>query len=386
MDSKWRYPTAFSSWGRQEADAIERVIGSGRFTQGAEVEAFEQEFAAYHGMQHCIMVNSGSSANLVAVAALRHMEFFKPGDRALVPAIAWSTTYAPLVQMGLDLVVCDVDETWNANPEAFRHDPGNIKVVMACSILGNPGHLAAWSNIAGVLDAQMIEDNCESLGAYTVGPGGAQTGTYGLMSTASFFWSHQIGAIEGGAILTNSDAAADVCRILRAHGWTRDVMTNRPPFLREYDFVAMGFNVRALELHAAIAREQLKKLPAMIEQRRNNVQMFWEAAISAGIAGAHRHMIIPPLGNGVMSPFGIHFEVNDENKRQGVADALRAEGIDCRMPTGGSFLEHPYARAWGQQSTPIARRIHYRGMFIGNGPLDLSQEIGKAVAVLKRAL
>lgn len=378
------YPTAFSSWGDEEKAAIDRVLKSGKFTQGEEVAAMEREFAAYHGMQQCIMVNSGSSANLVAVAALREMGVFKPGvgHRALVPAIAWSTTYAPLVQMGLDLVICDVDETWNANPHAFRHDPGDIKIVVACSILGNPGYLGEWANLAGVLGAELIEDNCESLGAAVTNPATKLCGTFGLMSTVSFFWSHQIGAIEGGAILTNDPEVANICRILRAHGWTRDIQGDEVPnFQHEYDFIAMGYNVRALELHAAIAREQLRKLPEMAAVRRANQHYFWTAMHNASCL-----RITPPVPNGRMSPFGIHFEVPDWTLRQAVADALRANGIDCRLPTGGSFLQHPYGSPWRRQSTPIADRIHARGMFIGNGALDLREQIDRTVAVLKGVL
>ncbi len=196
---KYEYPTAFSQWGHEEGDAIARVIASQQYTQGPEVAAFEKEFAAWHGRDYGIMVNSGSSANLVVVAALKQMEYFKAGESAIVPAIAWSTTYAPLVQHGLDLHLADVDQTWNADPELLLAPPNNTKVVVACSILGNPAYLKEWANIAGVMGAVMVEDNCESLGAVT--PEGRKTGTFGIASTFSFFYSHHITAIEGGMIL-----------------------------------------------------------------------------------------------------------------------------------------------------------------------------------------
>ncbi len=153
----WFYPTAFNSWDIAEGLAMNRVITSNRFTQGEEVAAFEREFADYHGRNYGVMVNSGSSANLLMVAAMKELGMFRPGDRAIVPAIAWSTTYAPLIQHGLDLVIVDVDDTWNANPESFRVDPGNIKVVVAASILGNPAHLGEWANIAGAWVVELGE-------------------------------------------------------------------------------------------------------------------------------------------------------------------------------------------------------------------------------------
>ena len=373
---EWYYPTAFNSWGQDEMDAAMRVLMSGRFTQGERVALFEREFADYHGRRYGVMCNSGSSANLLMVAALKELGAFKPGDKAIVPAVAWSTTYAPLVQHGLDLVVIDIDETWNANPELFRHDPGNIKVVVACSILGNPAYLAEWQNVAGVLGAAMIEDNCESLGAVT--HAGRKTGTFGIMSSASFFWSHQIGAVEGGMVLTDDPECNFVLRMLRAHGWTRDVDNAKIGFEDEYDFRVMGYNVRALELHAAIAREQLKKLPAMIDMRQKNCRTFWEEA--AHLVGP------PPLQNGWVSPFGIQFEVAGSHTRQALADALREARIDCRLPTGGSFLRHAYGAPWRNQSTPVADRLHDRGMFLGNGPLDLTEHIGRAVEVMRKVL
>src|SRR5258708_2564130 len=115
MTDYW-YPCAFSHWGGEERAAEERVIRSGKRTMGEEVAAFENEFAAYHKMKHAVMVNSGSSANLIVVAALFHKQDnpLKCGDKAIVPALAWSTTYAPLVQHGLELILSDVDGTWNA--------------------------------------------------------------------------------------------------------------------------------------------------------------------------------------------------------------------------------------------------------------------------------
>src|ERR1039458_4164491 len=217
----------------------DRLRASGRLTVGEEVAAFEREFADFHGLRHGIMVNSGSSANLVAVAALFHVKQnpLKQGDQALVPALAWATTYAPLVQHGLDLVLVDCDEGWNADPYALKDV--EARLVVGCSILGNPAQLDTWRTIAGVHDAYLLEDNCESLGASI---GGKLCGTFGLMSTFSFYYSHQISAIEGGMILTDDDECATLCRLLRDHGMTRHVEKPKT-FEAEYDFRLFGYNV-----------------------------------------------------------------------------------------------------------------------------------------------
>lgn len=371
------YPTAFSSWGDGERAAIDRVMASGRFTQGAEVAAFEKEFAAWHDRRYGIMVNSGSSANLIVVAALRHLGLCKPETTALVPAIAWSTTYAPLVQHGFDLQLIDVDDSWNANPSAQIPLADDTSLVVGCSILGIPADLERWATIADSLRAVFIEDNCESLGAVR---DGRKTGTHGLMSTHSLYYSHQISAIEGGVILTDDADCAEACRMLRAHGWTRDIRRGSLSFSTEYEFIGMGYNVRGLELHAAIAREQLKRLPEMIEARRRNFDYFRDKAQEA------RLPIDLPTIHGNPSPFGLHFTLRDGTRRQALAEALRAAGIDCRLPTGGSFRKHPSGLRWASQRTPNADRTHELGMFLGNGPIDLTEKIDWAIEIMGTVL
>lgn len=400
------FPTAFSLWGEEEKEAIARVVASGRFTMGQEVEAFEEEFARWHGRKYGIMVNSGSSANLVAVAALfqvrdqplrragsddyewsgyGHGEKHGPGkngrsDVAVVPAVAWSTTYAPLVQHGLDLHLADCDETWNAAITGPL--PSLTRLIIVCSILGNPAYGSSWKAISD--GAYILEDNCESFGA--VDQDGKLCGTFGDLSTFSFFYSHQISAIEGGMILTDNEELANLCRILRAHGWTRDTwhdpfFTRRVPpprFDLEYEFTHFGYNVRPLEMHAAIAHAQLPKQKAFQVARCENAAVF---AICA------REVPIEiPLYRGIANPFGLAFLCPSNESRRRLAAALRENGIDCRLPTGGSFTKHPYGKPWAHQRTPNADDVHARGMFLGNAPFDISDKIERAVKVMREVL
>lgn len=373
--TEFSYPTAFSFWGDEERAAIERVVTSGRFTMGAEVEAFEHEFAAFHGMKHGVMVNSGSSANLIAVAALFHKAEnpLRRRQAVAVPALAWSTTYAPLVQHGLRLRLVDCDATWNAPARLI-----GARLIIACSILGNPGYLPEWKQEAEKIGAYLIEDNCKSFGAWTTYSfDAALCGTYGIMNTFSFFYSHQISAIEGGMILTDDAECARLCRILRAHGWTRDV--KRPErFEDEYDFELFGYNVRPLELHAAVAREQLKKQYAHRRARRANALYF--LTLTDGLP------VTLPKFHGKINPFGLAFTCESKEIRTKLVTEFRANGIDCRLPTGGSLGRHPYGLPWANAETPNADAIHERGMFVGNAPFDLSSKIEKAVKVMRTVL
>ena len=373
--TEYRFPTAFSSWGNEERAAIDRVLSSGRLTMGDEVAQFEREFADYHGAKHAIMVNSGSSANLVSVAALFALGYLKEDDKVAVPALAWSTTYAPLVQYGMDLRLIDCDTSWNAAVPINPNDLEDADLIVACSILGNPAHLEEWADIAS--DALMIEDNCESLGAATAS--GRKCGTFGDLSTFSFFWSHQVSAIEGGMILTGDDGLADTCRSLRAHGWTRGTSTRRVGFDHEYDFTMFGYNCRATEIHAAVAREQLRKLNGFIAARQKNYEWFVELTRNLPI----QH---PVMTSGHQSPFGLPFLVGSQGIRSYLAKALRASGIDCRPPTGGSFRLHQYGKPWADQQTPCADDIHRCGMFLGNPPWPAFDQINDVVRVMEKAL
>jgi len=371
--AKYAHPTAYSAWGPEEQAAIARVHASGFYTQGPEVAAFELEFAEHHGRKHGVYVNSGSSANLIAVAALTHLKDnpLRPGDGVDVPALAWATTYAPLAQHGLSLHILGSDDTWNA--PASVEDGCDLLVTVP--VLGNPCYYLQHERRR---PRYWIDDCCESLGAWVGSLGEKRlAGTFADMSTFSFFHSHQLSGIEGGMVLTDSDELNGLLRMLRDHGMTR---YSRPEgFDREYDFRLFGYNVRGLELHAAISREQLKKLEGFRRHREQNLNNF--VAATYGLA------VEFPRRNGVVSPFGLNFRVESHALRARLALALRAEGIDCRPPTGGSFTLHRYGRKWREANpTPHADMLHVCGLFLGNAPYPMLPEIEKAAGVMRRTL
>ena len=378
----WIYPTAFSTWDEQEYNALHRVTKSGRFTMGEEVAAFEKEFAAFHGMKYCVMVNSGSSANLLMVAALHHLDDKQRrlgcySGRAYIPAVAWSTTYSPFMQRSMDITLLDIDKTWNADPDAFREDLRPGSVVVGCSILGNPCYAEAWKKKADQAGATYIEDNCESFGA--ISPHMNHTGTLGLMNSFSFFYSHQISAVEGGAILTNDKECNYLLRMLRAHGWSRDTVDMRTKhFDEQYDFRLPGYNVRPTEMYAAVARVQLEKQAKFARIRDENLRFFWREAQARHVPISFPHIWGQPNG------FGLQFECRPRVRAQ-VAYALRDAGIDSRLPTGGSYHMHEYGKAQAWQKTPRADILHQAGMFLGNGPINLQEKIDTALNVIKEA-
>jgi CDP-6-deoxy-D-xylo-4-hexulose-3-dehydrase len=278
------FPLATSSWDEREYAALQGVISSGRFTMGPLVAQFEREFAAHFGAGYGVMVNSGSSANLIAIAAavLDPRSDLNAGDEVLVPAVSWATTYYPLSQYGLTLKFVDIDpDTLNMDLDLAAAAIGpKTKAIFAVNLLGNPNDFARLTALVAEHDLLLFEDNCESLGATF---DGKAAGTFGQMGTFSAFYSHHISTMEGGVILTDDEQLHQILTSLRAHGWTRELPPENfvhdksgDPFEDLFRFVLPGYNVRPLEMSGALGIEQLKKVPSLIAGRRENAAYFRE--------------------------------------------------------------------------------------------------------------
>lgn len=221
-----QFPLATASWEKEELDALQRVISSGIFTMGENVKLFERSFSQYVGSKYCVMVNSGSSANLLMVAALFYSKDptlkLERGDEIIVPAVSWSTTYYPLYQYGLKIKFVDIDlQTLNYDLDQLELAvTEKTRAIMAVNLLGNPNDFGRIKKIVGDRNIVLIEDNCESMGATY---NGKQTGTFGVMGSFSSFFSHHISTMEGGLIVTDNEELYQILLALRAHGWTRDL-------------------------------------------------------------------------------------------------------------------------------------------------------------------
>jgi CDP-4-dehydro-6-deoxyglucose reductase, E1 len=382
------YELAASTWGHEEIDAVQRVLRSGRLTMGSEVEAFEREFAAYLSMRYAVMVNSGSSANLISTAAMFYKQDhpLQRSDEAIVPAISWSTTYHPLQQYGLKLKFVDVElDTLNIKTSALEDILAqNTRLLVAVSVLGNPAALDVLRSLADRHGLYLLEDNCESMDAEVCG---RKTGTFGDLNTFSFYFSHHISTMEGGMVLTNNEELFHLLRALRAHGWTRDLPSNSLLYqcrgsdhFEEYRFIIPGYNLRPLEISGAIGREQLKKLPEMTRRRRENLALFHQL-----FDGDAR--FITQRENGKSSCFSFTIILNPEFKieRERVFAALRATDIGFRMITGGCFPCHDAIKYYDYSvAGPLhnAEMAHYNGFFVGNHPFDLSMQLMRLREVL----
>lgn len=370
-----RHPSGFFIWGDEERAAAQRVIDSGQITYATETEALENELCQYLGRRYAVACNSGSSANWLALSALcyRSERPIQIYDGVVTPSVAWGTTWSPILQRNLHPHLADIDETWNCP----TYDPLQIgaSLIVTCPVLGNPTHVGEWFDTARQQDLLCWEDACESLGAVT--DDGRKIGTLGDVSTLSFYASHQVGCGEGGAVVMDDGELWRLCRQLRSHGWTRDTHKIEN-FEDEYCFEFPGMNLRPVEVTMAVARVALAKLDSSVAERRKNLIHFRTETL---------HLPIQlPRTSGLESPFGLAFTVESKEIRGRLVTKLRASGIDCRLPTGGSSLKHPMMAPWRAQLTPRADRLHDTGLFLGNAPYPIPHLIERAVKVMKDTL
>jgi CDP-6-deoxy-D-xylo-4-hexulose-3-dehydrase len=382
------YKLAASSWGQEELNAIQRVINSEQFSMGSEVAAFEKEFAAWHNLKYGVMVNSGSSANLISIASYfyKNQNPLKRGDEVIVPAISWSTTYYPLQQYGLKLKFIDVEiDSFNIDITKLEEAlTPRTKIIIAVSILGNPAALDQIKSFADKHGLYFMEDNCESLGAEL--PDKSKTGTFGDLNTFSFFFSHHIATMEGGMVLTNDKEFFHLLRSIRNHGWTRDVPTpseiydeKNDDFFEAYRFILPGYNVRPIEIAGAIGREQLKKLTGFIEKRRKNLSIFQRL-----FGNDERFIIQKEYGKSSAFSFPLVLNPAQKPARKKILGALKKANVEYRIITGGCFPRHDVIKYFDYDAANIdnANIIHEYGLFFGNYPIDLTNELNQAYNIM----
>jgi CDP-4-dehydro-6-deoxyglucose reductase, E1 len=375
------YQLASSTWDEHELDAIHRVLDSGRFTMGPEVEKFEREFAAYIGTRHAIMVNSGSSANLVLLAALRYHSrwAFPDGGELIVPAVSWGTTYYPATQHGLTLRFVDVSaDDWNMDIKLVRDAIGDTTVgVFAVNLLGAPAPLLDLRELCDAAGIFLIEDNCESLGAEL---GGRRTGGVGLAGTHSSFFSHHICTMEGGLVTTDDDELRDLMVSLRAHGWLRGLGADNhvhpltgDAFLDSFTFALPGYNLRPTEIAGATGQTQIMKLPAMIAQRRRNAATFLDMVAEIPWLRPQQ-----PTGESSWFGFGMVLGPDAPVTRRELSARLTAARIECRPIVGGNFTRNPVMEHLAHApvgALPVADTLHEQGLFVGNHHFPLADKL-----------
>ncbi|HEB9423363.1 TPA: DegT/DnrJ/EryC1/StrS family aminotransferase [Campylobacter jejuni] len=375
------YTLASSTWDEKELQAIQDVIKSDMFTMGKKVAEFEKDFAKFVGSKYAIMTSSGSTANLIATAALFYTKIpkLKKGDEVIVPAVSWSTTYYPLYQYGLKLKFVDIDlQTLNYDLENLKSAISDrTKMIMVVNLLGNPNDFDIIKNMITNKDIILLEDNCESMGAEYQGK---QAGTFGIMGTFSTFFSHHMATMEGGFVVTDDEELYHVLLCLRAHGWTRNLpkenkVANKSDdwFSESFRFVLPGYNVRPIEMSGAIGIEQLKKLPTFLKYRRENAKLFYDYFKN------HPDFIIQKeIGSSSWFGFSLVIRPDSKIQRKDIIKKLEENNIEYRPIATGDFTQNEVIKYFDYEihnELKNAKYIHEKGFFVGNHQFSIKDHI-----------
>ncbi len=384
---------ASSSWDQEEINAMQDVIKSGDFSMGKKVIEFEKEFSKYIGSKYSIMINSGSSANLLMIAAL----FFtkenplKAGDEVIVPAVSWSTTYYPLHQYGLKLKFVDIDkDTLNFDLKKLSEAISeNTKLIFVVNILGNPNNFEEINKITKNRGIKIIEDNCESLGAKF---NNKFTGTFGIMGSYSSYFSHHISTMEGGLITTDNEEIYHILLSIRSHGWTRNlpkinkITTQKSDnkFLESFKFILPGYNLRPLEIAAAVGLKQLIKLPKLISERRNNAYLMQQIISESNLFDMQKE-----IGESSWFGFALIMKKDINVSREVVFKYLDKLKIEYRPVVTGNFLNQPVCKFMDIIDNGIMKNANYidkNGFYIGNHHYDISNALNQIATIEKEIL
>ena len=344
-----------------DADDLANIIDASLdmwLTAGRYVDEFEKNFCEFLGIKYCSLVNSGSSANLVAMTALTSYKLghkrLVPGDEVITVAAGFPTTVSPIIQNGLVPVFIDInldnyDFDENIIDQAIS---SKTKAIFMAHTLGNPFNLDKIMEIANKYDLWVIEDNCDALGSKY---NGKYTGTFGHISTYSFYPAHHITMGEGGAVATNDSKLFNIIRSIRDWGRDsicppgKDNICNRRfsqqhgelPFGYDHKYVYshLGFNLKISDMQAAIGVSQLSKLPEFINKRKENYKKLYE-----GLKCLSKYLILPePARNSDPSWFGfvITLKENEKYNRNMLIKYLEENKIGTRLLFAGNLIKQP---------------------------------------------
>ena len=387
---RYWYPLSMASYGVEEVLAAVDSLCSFRTTMWQKTSEFEQKFAEYQGCQEAIMVNSGSSSDLlIAFAAVNpQLHLLQPGDEVLVPTVTWPTQVWSAMMAGLKVRFVDTDPiTLNVDIDDLRaRITPRTKALFLVHLMGNPCDMDSIMAICKEHQLLLFEDCCESLGATF---DGTTVGNFGLASSQSFFFSHHMTTMEGGMICCQDQQLSDLFRLLRAHGWGRNTKYGTPAAADgldpRYMFLNWGFNVRPTELQAGFGLEQLLRLPGFQEQRRKNAAYFSQQMQRFGCL--MRLMEVHPKATCSWFALPIILAADCPFTKDALLTYLEQEGVETRPVVAGNLTRQPVCQMYPELQQglfPGADVVHERGFYLGLHPFDATQQIDRLLDTLDR--
>src|SRR5258708_2313144 len=357
-----------------------------------ECEKFEKNFAKWQKRKYCVFLNSGSSANLAIIQALLNIGKIKKGDKVGFSALTWSTNVMPLIQLGLHPIPIDVElDTLNISGskllEVLKKHP--IKMLFLTNLLGFCSDIDEIKKICDKNKIILIEDNCESLGTIYKGK---LLGNYGLASTFSFYIGHHMSTIEGGAVCTDSERIATALRIVRAHGWDRNLSEKKQmkirnkykvnsTFYSRYTFYELGYNLRPTEINGFIGNTQLMYLSEIVKKRKEN---FLKMAIPI-YKNTEKYFPIKFDHIEFLSNFAVPVICRSQKIRDELVEKCK-DKIEIRPIVGGDMTMQPFYSTHVKKYVDIlgnsnARLAHEQGLYFGNNPELTEGEMSQIIDV-----
>lgn len=366
---------------------IENLIGwlktIPKLTKGQKTLSFEKRFASIIGCKHAVFCNSGSSANLLATSALIQSGLMG-NNKIVVPQVSWSTTVFPAMQLGLSPIMCDCDSlNLGIDVDNFLEiiEKEKPSALILVHVLGFDSSIQKIKDICEQSDILLIEDTCESLGSVV---GGKMLGSYGLASTFSFYFGHHISTIEGGMVCTNDGYLAEVLKMIRSHGWDRDIdeeakqkyrsKYNVKEFESLYKFYYQGFNLRSTDLQAFIGLNQITKIKQIASTRHENFSKYLELI--------DNKFWKPVLNQEVVSNMGYPLILSN---RERVYQELKNNNIESRpLVSGGMGTQPAWSKTYGESRMKNSTIVNDKGMYVPNHG-DLSNEdIEKICSIINK--
>ncbi len=352
-----------------------------------KINQFEKSWSEYIGVKNGIMVNSGSSANLLALFALANPTIercIKPGDEVITPAVTWHTTISPIISVGAVPVLIDVNlEDCTIDISKIEKEITNkTKAIMPVHLLGNASNMNAILALAEKYNLYVIEDTCEAHGSEF---DGRKCGGLGDIGTFSFFFSHHITTMEGGMVMSNNDQISELCRIMRSQGVIRNTKSKieleaeyrKSEEYKDLDpnylFANIGFNLRPTELNGGFGLEQIQKIEMILKQRRDNGE-FWTEKLSK--YGDFFYFPTTLTKSSSWFCFPLILKPNVPFTRNQFSEFLIDKKIENRPIMAGNVKRQPALKYFNYRSSDLKNSdlIHNNGIFWGNHQgIDLDQ-------------
>ena len=358
---------------------IDFIQSSDRYTCGNMVKQFEDAWSEWLGCKYSLYVTSGSTANLLLMAAVKELYDIPNGSKVLVPACTWVTNVAPVFQVGLEPVFCDVDlERYSFDINSLPDE--DIKIVFVTHLLGLNAPLEKLKE--RYPNAIFLEDICESHGVK--GPDGKKRGSSGTGSTFSFYYGHHMTTIEGGIISTDNELLYELMKIKRSHGMARllspkyyeEAINKYPKIDPSFLFLTDGYNFRNTELNAVLGIEQLKRLDENIETRRDNFRCFMEHL--------DPELFYIPFDDPGNSSFAFPFICKKPEDMPKLKAIFAELGVEYRPIVSGNLLLHPFLEKWKDSvDVPNANLLNDNGVYIGNNHFVTKDMMVKVFETIK---